>query len=33
MELSMTGQEKRPPFNTGNCLIEMNAYTDFTVLK
>ena len=31
MKFSMTGQEKRWHFNTGDCLIEVTAWTGLTV--
>ena len=31
MNFSMTGQEKKRPFNTGDCLIEVSTWTGFTV--
>jgi len=30
MKFSMTGQEKVSPFNTGDCLIEVTAWTYLT---
>jgi len=32
MKFSMTGQEKRWPFNTGDCLIEVTTWVGLTVL-
>ena len=31
MKISMTGQEKRWPFNTGDCLIEVITLAGLTV--
>jgi hypothetical protein len=31
MKFSMTGQEKKWPFHTGDCLIELTAWVGLTV--
>jgi hypothetical protein len=33
MKFSMTGQEKRWPLNTGDCLIEVTTWTVVTVFS
>ena len=32
MKISITGQGKRWPFNTGDCIIEVTTWTGMTVL-